>query len=82
MAAASMQPSNLRPASGPERCGSCIMYKSLDEYRQLVRLHGPASSLVTSYGYGPEYLEKDGICERSGDPPVLESEVCDDYIPG
>jgi hypothetical protein len=76
------QPRNLRPAAGPECCGTCIMYKPLDEYKELVRRHGAASPLVLSYGYGPEYLEKDGICERSGDPPVLDSEVCDDYIPG
>jgi hypothetical protein len=57
------------------------MYGSLDEYKELVRRNGSTSPLVAAYGYGPEYLEKDGICERNGDPLVLESEVCDDYIP-
>jgi hypothetical protein len=26
-------------------------------------------------------MDKDGICEVSGDPPVLKSEVCDHYMP-
>lgn len=77
----SMQSRNLRQATGAERCGKCFMYKSLNEYKELVRRFGPASPIVTAYGYGEDYLAKDGICEISGDPPVLESEVCDHYMP-
>lgn len=73
-------PPNLRPASGLERCGRCIMYKSLDEYRNLIQRFGPGSPVVQAYGYGAEYLSADGICEVSGDPPVMESQVCDRFL--
>lgn len=71
---------NLRPATGPDCCGGCFFYKSLEDYKALVRQFGPGSPLVLAYGYGPEYLSKDGICEVSGDPPVLKSEVCDRFM--
>jgi hypothetical protein len=76
-----LQPVNLRQAAGHECCGSCIMYRSLNDYKELVSRFGLGSPLVRAYGYGQVYLEKDGICEMSGDPPVLISEVCDLYLP-
>lgn len=75
-----MQPTHLRTATASKCCGNCIMYKSLDEYKNLIRQFGPASPLVRAYGYGPEYLAKDGICEMQGDPPVMKSEVCDNFL--
>lgn len=71
---------NLRRANTTKCCGNCLLYKSLAEYKDLVRRFGLGSPLVTSYGYNEEYLVKDGICEVDGDPPVLEREVCDDYF--
>ena len=73
-------PKNLRRAEGPACCGNCLMYKSLDDYKDLIRQFGPASPLVSSYGYNEEYLIKDGICEVSGDPPVFMNQVCDNYF--
>jgi hypothetical protein len=75
-----MQPVHLRTAIGAKSCANCIMYKSLDDYKNLIRQFGPASPLVQAYGYGPEYLEKDGICEMEGDPPVMKSDVCDSFL--
>jgi len=75
-----IQPPNLRPATGTECCGKCFLYKPLDDYKELVQRFGPYSPLVRAYGYGEEYLVKDGICEVRGDPPVLKSEVCDHYM--
>lgn len=75
-----MQPVHLRTATGVKSCANCIMYKSLDDYKNLIHQFGPASPLVQAYGYGPEYLEKDGICEMDGDPPVMRSDVCDNYL--
>ncbi len=71
---------NLRLAAGSECCGKCFLYKSLDDYKGLIQQFGPNSPLVQAYGYGQEYLLKDGICEVAGDPPVLESEVCDNFM--
>ena len=73
-------PVNLRPATGPKSCGNCIIYKSLDEYKNLVRQFGPGSPLVRNYGYSPEYMTMDGICEVTGDPPVLKTYVCDNFL--
>ena len=77
-----VKPPNLRPASGPDCCGNCFMYKSLDDYKALVQKFGAHSPLVLNYGYGQEYLTKDGICEVSGDPPLLKTEVCDRFMHG
>ena len=73
-------PVNLRPATDAQSCGNCIIYKSLDEYKNLVRQFGPGSPLVRNYGYGPEYMTMDGICEVTGDPPVLKTYVCDNFL--
>ena len=75
-----MRPINLRPGAAPKTCGNCMMYKSLDVYRGLVSQFGAQSALVQSYGYGPEYLERDGICEVQGDPVVMKTQVCDNYM--
>jgi hypothetical protein len=75
-----MQPVHLRTATGVKSCANCIMYKSLDDYKNLIRQFGPGSPLVTAYGYGPEYLQKDGICEMEGDPPVMRSDICDNFL--
>lgn len=79
-----MQPIHLRTATGAKTCANCIMYKSLDDYKNLVRRVGPASpyvhSYVLAYGYGPEHLQKDGVCETDGHPPVMKDEVCDSFL--
>jgi hypothetical protein len=76
-----VKPPNLRLATEPECCGKCFRYKPLDDYKELFLRFGPNSPLVHAYGYGEEYLVKDGICEVSGDPPVLKSELCDNFMP-
>jgi hypothetical protein len=76
-----MKPANLRPTTDARSCGNCLLYKSLDEYKNLISQFGAGSPLVTAYGYGTEYLAHDGICETTGDPPVLKTQICDAYIP-
>jgi hypothetical protein len=68
---------NLRPATGPASCGDCFMFESLDEFRRLVATLGWDSPVVQAYGYSEAYLEADGICGVTGDPPVSRTEVCD-----
>lgn len=48
--------------------------------RQFGAGSAPVRPLLYTYGYGPEYLTRDGICESPGDPPILRTEVCDNYI--
>jgi hypothetical protein len=75
-----VQPIDLRPATSAQSCGTCLMYRSLDDYKGMVSQFGAQSLLVLAYGYGPQYLTSDGICEVSGDPPVQKSQVCNNYI--
>jgi len=72
---------NLRPTAGAQRCGNCLIYKSLDDYKDLARRWGIGHPLVAVYGYGPEAMEMDGICEVTGGPLVLSSYVCDRHRP-
>jgi hypothetical protein len=78
-----MQPVHLRTATGAKSCANCSMYESLDEYKDLFRRYGPADpsvyKYVIAYKYGPEHLQKDGVCKTDGYPPVMKNEVCDSF---
>ncbi len=73
-------PPNLRKSIDTQACGQCFMFKTLDEYKELVSRFGPGHPLVTAYGYDAGYMLKDGICEVHHDHPVMRDDVCDNFM--